>query len=253
MPRLRPALRSSARSWVRVSAAAAAGVGGGGQDDPGLGPGDAAAGVGEGGQEAGVVLAQVGAQLVVRAGARPDGVLLGAGQHRDGLGELGVGGQRPVRVGVGAQDVRQHDRVAVVGFAARDRVPVPVAGHGHRVDRVDLPAGGAQAGGQQPARGLDRHRDRVIGAVAVLGEQFQQRGQPGRVVADAAAGQQLAVPASTRAMSWWSSAQSIPQNTSISPHLLARLMHAAVLARPRGSRTLPNGRARRHRHPISRS
>ncbi len=50
-----------------------------GQNGPGLGAGDAAAGIGEGGQEGGIVLAQVGAELVVRAGARPDGVLLGAG------------------------------------------------------------------------------------------------------------------------------------------------------------------------------
>jgi len=129
--------------------------------------------------------------------------LLGAGQHGDGLGELGVGGQRPVRVQVGRRDVGEYDRVAVVGFAARDGMPVPVAGHGHRVDRVDLAAGGAQAGSQQPARGLDRHRDGLFGAVAVPGEQFQQRGQPGRVVAD--------------------------------------------------PRAHPNGRALRHRHPISRS
>ena len=131
----------------------------------------------------------------MRGGARPDGVLLGAGEHGDRLRELGVGGQCPVRVGVGAQDVRQDDRVAVVGFAARDRVPVPVAGHGHRVDGVDGPAGGAQARGQQPARGLDRHRDRVIGGIAVAGEQLEQRDQSGRVVADAPAGQQLPVPA----------------------------------------------------------
>ena len=64
---------------------------------------------GEGGQEAGVVLAQVGAELVVGGGAVPDGVLLGAGQHRDGLGQLGVGGQRPVRVQVGAQHVGQDE------------------------------------------------------------------------------------------------------------------------------------------------
>jgi hypothetical protein len=35
--------------------------------------------------------------------------LLGAGQHRDGLGELGVGGQRPVRVHVGAQHAGQDE------------------------------------------------------------------------------------------------------------------------------------------------
>jgi hypothetical protein len=78
----------------------------------------------------------------------------------------------------------------VVGFAARDRMPVPVAGHRHRVDRVDLAAGGAQARDQQPARCLDRHRDQAGGGVAVLGQQGQQPREPGRVVADAAAGQQ---------------------------------------------------------------
>jgi hypothetical protein len=51
---------------------------GGGPDGPGLGAGDAAAGVGEGGQEGGVGLAQVRAELVVRGGARPDRILLGA-------------------------------------------------------------------------------------------------------------------------------------------------------------------------------
>ena len=104
-----------------------------------------------------------------------DGVLLGAGQHGDGLGQLGVGGQRPVHVHVGAQHVGQHDRIAVVGFPSRDRVPVPVAGHRHRVDGVDRTAGGAQAGNEQPAGCLDGHRDRGFKAVAVLGEQVQQR------------------------------------------------------------------------------
>ncbi len=67
-------------------------VGGGGQDGASLGAGDSAACVGKGGEEAGVVLPQMGAELVVRGGARPDGVLLGAGEHGDGLDEFGVGG-----------------------------------------------------------------------------------------------------------------------------------------------------------------
>jgi hypothetical protein len=125
----------------------------------------------------------------VRGGAVPDGVLLGPGQYGDGLGELAVGGQGPVGVPVGAQDAGQDDGVAVVGLAPGGRVPVAVAGDCHRVDRVDGAPGGAQAGGQQAARGLDRDRDRVFGAVAVLGEQFQQPGQPGRVVADPQPGQ----------------------------------------------------------------
>ena len=81
----------------------------------------------------------------------------------------------------------------MVGFLPGDRVAVPVAGHRHRVDGVDPPAGGAQAGHQQPAGRLDRYRDRGFSGVAVLGEQGQQRGEPSRVVADPAAGQQLAV------------------------------------------------------------
>jgi hypothetical protein len=134
----------------------------------------------------------MGAELVVRGGAVPDGVLLGAGQHGDRLGQLGVGGQWPVRVPVGAQHAGQDERVAVVGLLPGDRVPVPVAGYRHRVDRVDRPAGGAQAGDKQPAGRLDRYRDRVPGAVAVGREQFQQLRQTGRVVADPAPGQQLA-------------------------------------------------------------
>ena len=80
----------------------------GGQDRARFRPGEAAAGTAEGGQEAGEVLAQVRAELVLRVHAFPDRVLLGAREDRDGLGELAVGGQRPVRVQVGAQHIRQH-------------------------------------------------------------------------------------------------------------------------------------------------
>jgi hypothetical protein len=77
MPRRRPALRSRARSWAVVSGGRGGG-GRGGQDGAGVGAHDAAARLGEGGEEGGIVLAQVGADLVVRGGARPHGVLLGA-------------------------------------------------------------------------------------------------------------------------------------------------------------------------------
>jgi hypothetical protein len=94
MPRLRPAFAQEGPELGEGEGCGGGRVGCGGQEGAGLGPGDPAAGLSEGGEEAGVVLAQVGAQLVVGAGADPDGVLLGAGQHGDGLGELGVGGQR---------------------------------------------------------------------------------------------------------------------------------------------------------------
>ena len=107
--------------------------------------------------------------------------------------------------------------------------PVPVAGHRHRVDRADRAAGRAQARGQQAARGLDRHRDRLFGAVAVLGEQLQQPGQAGRVVADARPGQQLPV-AVHQGDVVVVFGQSIPQNAS-KLILLLRSQPLSVLAR----------------------
>jgi hypothetical protein len=67
-----------------------------GEDFPGVCPGQAAFLALEGVQGGGVVLAEQGADLVGDLLAAPDGVLLGAGQYRDGLGEFAVGGQRPV-------------------------------------------------------------------------------------------------------------------------------------------------------------
>jgi len=52
------------------------------------------------------------AQLVGKLVTLPDRVLLDAGQHRDRLDQFGVGRQRPVGVGVGAQDAGEHDRVS---------------------------------------------------------------------------------------------------------------------------------------------
>ncbi len=64
----------------------------------------------------------------------------------------------------------------MVGLAAGDGVPVPVASHRHRVDRVDLAVGGAQARHEQAARGFDRHRDRFVDTVADSGQQLDQLG-----------------------------------------------------------------------------
>jgi hypothetical protein len=89
-------------------------------------------------------------------------------------------GQRPVDVdvGVGAQDVGQQHRVGVVRLAARGGVPLPVAGDGHRVDRIDRSSGGTQRGNQQPARGLDGDRDRVLAGIAGRGQHVGQLGEP---------------------------------------------------------------------------
>ncbi|GAA5065402.1 hypothetical protein GCM10023336_46150 [Streptomyces similanensis] len=102
-------------------------------------------------QSGGEVLAKQGTDLVGDLLAAPDGVLLGAGQHRDGLGEFAVGGQWPVGMHVGAQDVRQDQGVAGVGLLVADAVAITVAGGGERVDREDLAAAGAQGGSRAHA------------------------------------------------------------------------------------------------------
>jgi hypothetical protein len=111
------------------------------------------------------------------------------------LGEFAVGGQRAVQVGIDAQDVRQRHRIGVVGLRTSHRRPFPIAGHGHRVDRKHRAPTGTQGGDQQPARSFDRDRDRVLGAVAGVGEHPGQSGEPGRVVADALFGHQTPITA----------------------------------------------------------
>jgi hypothetical protein len=141
--------------------------------------------------------------------------LLGAGQHRDRLDQLTVGRQGSVGGQVGAQDVGQDQRVAVVGLLAGHRVPLAVAGNCQRVDRKHRPAGGAEAGDQQPAAGLDRHWDRVVRGIAVGGQQLDQHGEPGGVVADPLSSHQPPVWGDNSDVVW-ASAQSIPQNTRCS-------------------------------------
>jgi hypothetical protein len=111
-------------------------------------------------------------------------------------------------------------------------VPVTVAGHRHRVDGVDLPAGRAQAGDQQPARGLDRHRDRVFGASPCCASRSSSRASP--AASSLTRRWASAWPSrSTTAMSWWSSAQSIPQNMSnVLPFLSFLSFCCAVRAGP---------------------
>jgi hypothetical protein len=57
-------------------------------------------------------------------------------------------------------------------------------------DREHFPTCESQAGDQQTATGLDRHRDRIVRAVAGVGQELQQQREPGGVVADAPLGQQ---------------------------------------------------------------
>ena len=75
----------------------------------------------------------------------------------------------------------------------RDTQCRSVAGHRHRVDRIDRPAGLSQCGDQQPARGLDGHGDRILCRVPRLGQQREQLGETLQGVTDAALGEEFAL------------------------------------------------------------
>jgi hypothetical protein len=122
----------------------------------------------------------------------PHRVLLGAGEYPNRLRQFGISGYRPVRRRVGAQDVGEHHRIHEVGLGAGDLVAGAVSRCGQGVDRIDRPVCRPQRGHQQSAIGFDRHRYRSLGSVAGPGEQFEQPGEPGRVVADPGLGHHLA-------------------------------------------------------------
>jgi hypothetical protein len=69
-----------------------------------------------------------------------------------------------------------------------DGVAFPVAVDSERVDRVDRAAGREEGGDEQAAVGLDRDRDRLVGGVAVVGEQSEQGAVSGEVVSQRSLG-----------------------------------------------------------------
>jgi hypothetical protein len=116
---------------------------------------------------------------------------MGPGQHRDRLTQLAVGRQPAVQVGIDAQDVGQRHRVSVIGLRPCHRMALPIKGHRQWIDRIHRPAGGPQGGDQQAAWGLDRHRNRVLGAITGSSKHFDELREPGGVVGDALRGDQL--------------------------------------------------------------
>jgi hypothetical protein len=96
-------------------------------------------------------------------------------------------------VRVGAQDVRQRHRVDVVALLARHRGAFAIPGHGQRVDRVDRSSGSAQHRDQQTTRCLDRHRDRLLRAVAGRSQHRHQLRKAVQALLDAPLADQRAV------------------------------------------------------------
>ena len=89
--------------------------------------------------------------------------------------------------------MREHERIAGVGLAPGDAVPIPVTRHRQRVDREHRPAGRTQRGDEQTAAGLYRHGNQLFAVVAVLGQHAEQLGEAGHVVTDPQLRQRLAL------------------------------------------------------------
>jgi hypothetical protein len=114
------------------------------------------------------------------------------GQHRDRLAQLTIGRESAVQVGIHPQDVGQRHRVSMIGLRPCHRAAFPIPGHRQWVDRIHRPAGCPQRRNEQSAWGLDRHWNRVFGAIAGFGEQLDQLSEPAGVVGDTLLGDQPA-------------------------------------------------------------
>ena len=76
--------------------------------------------------------------------------------------------------GVGAQNVGQHDRVGVIGLGSGNRVALPVARHGQRIDGIHVPSRRPQARHQKAPAGFDGHRNEILSSVAMFRQHLQQ-------------------------------------------------------------------------------
>lgn len=98
-------------------------------------------------------------------------------------------------VSIRAQQMRQHQRIPPIRFAARNRIPIPITIRDLRVDLIHPMPRRPHRTDQQPATSLNRHihRNRLPGiGLGMLCQQRQQRRQPGRVFLNTPAGQHRA-------------------------------------------------------------
>lgn len=121
MPRLQPARLRAAWSWVRVQTCRPHRGRGGLEEFTCLRPAQAVRPGGDGVDGSRVVLARQGAELVGELLPVPQCVLPSAGEDGDRPTEIGIVGQRPVGVHVGAHDVRQDEGVVRSTATSRPR------------------------------------------------------------------------------------------------------------------------------------
>ncbi len=99
---------------------------------------------------------------------------MGAGQHLDVLGHVGVPGHRPVMGPVQADQLGQDVCVAGIALGAGDPVPFAVAGDLQWIDRVHGVAGRDQRLHARAAVGLDAD-DHLVGLGVLIQMVSDQR------------------------------------------------------------------------------
>jgi hypothetical protein len=99
--------------------------------------------------------------------------------HRLGLGA--VRGDRAQLVGIGTHHIRQGVRISGITFGPGDTVPLPVAGHLQRVDRIHPVPSSDQRRHPRPAVSLDpdQHLSRLAILTELLTDHRVQPGHPG--------------------------------------------------------------------------
>ena len=88
-------------------------------------------------------------------GPVPDQALVATGHQLDRLTQLGIPSHRAVMRAIQAHDLGQHVRIPGIRFRPRTRVPLPVTGHRHRIDREHLITSRDQRRHPRTAVGLD--------------------------------------------------------------------------------------------------
>ena len=119
---------------------------------------------------------------------------MGPGGHLDLVGDLTVPRDRVVMGPIDSDDLGQQMGIRRVGLRRRGRMPLPVPGHLHWVDREHDMAGRQQRLHSRTPFGLNpnQHLIRLQHRIQMLRHQLVQRGDPGQTLRQPSPGQQTA-------------------------------------------------------------
>jgi hypothetical protein len=117
---------------------------------------------------------------------------MGSGQHFHRLSQVGVAGDGPVVLAIGAGQLRQDSGVPGIRLRSRGGMPLPVAGGRHRVHGQDRVPGCHERPDEQPPVRLRRH-DHFGGLLHERSDQLVEAGDPLDPLRQASPGQSLAL------------------------------------------------------------